>query len=434
MSLRSNALLLVLATGVLGILGQWGDARLAGVWRLPAALLLLGLAYEGWRAARSEPQLTVAAPGQWLLGRATAVQLQLRLRQGLRRDALIELALTAPLEFTMERAVRTLVVPHGRVGTLELSASPRRLGEYAWPAMPARLAGVLGLAWWPVRLRDGRRIRVVPDALGEAERAPGAAARGSQSMLRLGSGVEVLQLREYRPADAPRDIDWKASARLQRLTSRDYAEEQHLEIVLAIDIGRASALAAGPGDRLSLYANVAARFAQRALLLEDSVGLLLFAERPLLAIAPARGSSTLLRLRAGLAGMQVQAADGNALLAAVGIRSLLRQRGLVVLLTDLDDPGSIPELSAAARLLLPKHLPFMAGVRSSEAVALARSPVDDESGAWRALAAQEYVGAVERNVRALRALGAAAVLSEPATLERAVMHSYLQFRQRRRVA
>ncbi|HWG76415.1 MAG TPA: DUF58 domain-containing protein [Steroidobacteraceae bacterium] len=432
MSLKRNALLLVLATGVLGILGQWADPRLAGLWRLPAALLLLGLAYEGWRSARAAPQLTVAAPAQWFLGRPTRVQLQLR--QGLARDVLLELALTAPLQFTMQRAVRTLVVPAGGIGTLELSASARRLGEYAWPLVPARLSGVLGLAWWSVRLQDARRIRVVPDSLGENARAPGAAARGPQTMLRLGSGAEVLQLRDYRPADAPRDIDWKASARLRRLTSRDYAEEQHLEIVLAIDLGRASGLAAGPIDRLSLYANIAARFAQRALLLEDSVGLLLFAERPLLALAPARGTATLLRLRAALASMQVQPVDGNALLAAASIRSLLRQRGLIVLLTDLDDSGAIPELTAAARLLLPKHLPFIAGVRSTQAAAVAASPVTDEAGAYRALAAQEYINGVERNVRALRALGAAAVLSAPQTLEQAVMDSYLQFRQRRRVA
>ena len=65
---------------------------------------------------------------------------------------------------------------------------------------------------------------------------------------------------------------------------------------------------------------------------------------------------------------------------------------------------------------------------------MAASPVTDEAGAYRALAAQEYINGVERNVRALRALGAAAVLSAPQTLEQAVMDSYLQFRQRRRVA
>lgn len=432
MSLRARALLLVLAAALLAIVGQWGAPQFVTLWRLPAALLLLGLAYEGWQSARAAPRLAVLAPAQWVLGRPTALALQLR--TSLRRATLFELALTAPLEFTLQRAVHTLRVPAQGSAELALTASARRLGRYTWPVIPGRIAGVLGLAWWSVPLTADCHIQVVPDALREAEHAPGAAARGSQTMLRLGAGAEVLQLRDYRPSDAPRDIDWKASARLQRLTSRDYAEDQHLEIVLAIDVGRASGLAAGTTDRLALYANVAARFAQRALSLEDSVGLLLFAERPLLALAPARGTSTLLRLRAALTSMQVHPVDGNVLLAAASVRTLLRQRGLVVVLTDLDDAGAIPELSAGTRLLLPKHLPFIAGVRSTEAAALARAPVSDAAGAYRALAAQEYINGIERNVRALRALGAAAVLSPPQTLEQAVMQSYVQFRQRRRVA
>ncbi len=432
MSLRRNALLLVLATGLLAIVGQWGGESLARAWRLPAGLLLLGLAYEGWLASRARPRLIVRTAAQWFLGRPTPVRLQLQLAQ--RRDALIELALTAPLEFTMPRSVHTLPVPAGAVGQIELTASARRLGRFTWPPVPGRLAGVLGLAWWSVRLADDREVQVVPDALRDAERAPGSGALGSQALLRLGAGAEVLQLRDYRAGDAPRDIDWKASARLQRLTSRDYAEERHLEIVLAIDIGRASGLAAGATDRLALYANIAARLAQRALSLEDSVGLLLYAERPLVALAPARSPAALLRLRAALAAMRVQESEGNALLAAAAVRALLRQRSLVIVLTDLDDAGAIASLSTAARLLLPKHLPFIAGVRSTEAVALAQAPASDALGAYRALAAQEYVAGVDRNVRALQALGAAAVLAPAQTLEAAVLQSYQQFRQRRRVA
>jgi uncharacterized protein (DUF58 family) len=395
-------------------------------------MLLLGLAYEAWQVARARPTLSLLTPQRWLLGRPTPVRLQLRVAHA--RSSQLELALTAPLEFTLERAVHTLTVPAMSAGELELSVTARRLGSFVWPVLPARLGGALALAWWSRSLQPACRVQVVPDVLAEAQRVHGLGLQGAQAMRRLGSGAEVLQLREYRAGDAPRDIDWKASARLRRLTSRDYAEQQHLEIVLGIDVGRASALAAGASDRLTLYANIAARFAQRALSLDDAVGLLLYAERPLLALAPARGTAALMRLRAALGALQVHDAEGNALLAAASIRALLRQRGLVILLTDLDDSGAVQELSAAARLLLPKHLPFIAGVRSTEAAALAHAAVDDEAGAWRALAAQEYLAGVERNVRALQALGAAAVLAPAAVLEQAILQNYMQFRQRRRVA
>ena len=54
MSLRHNALLLVLLTAVIAVVGDWSaDPALAGLWRLPAALLLLGLTYESWMVSRS---------------------------------------------------------------------------------------------------------------------------------------------------------------------------------------------------------------------------------------------------------------------------------------------------------------------------------------------------------------------------------------------
>ncbi len=46
MSLQGRALLLVLLTALIAVLCDWsGDAGLQGLWRFPASLLLLGLAY-----------------------------------------------------------------------------------------------------------------------------------------------------------------------------------------------------------------------------------------------------------------------------------------------------------------------------------------------------------------------------------------------------
>ncbi|MGH8142086.1 MAG: hypothetical protein ACREU2_06160, partial [Steroidobacteraceae bacterium] len=150
-------------------------------------------------------------------------------------------------------------------------------------------------------------------------------------------------------------------------------------------------------------------------------------------VPPGRGTAAVARLRDCLAGARVQASDANPGLAALRIRGLTRQRSLVIVLTGMDDPGTAGELSAAARLLLPKHLPFIAGVASVQAERLATAAVRDTLGAYQALAAQEHCAAVERNVHALRALGAAAVLARPELLEQSVLQAYLGFRQRRSV-
>jgi uncharacterized protein (DUF58 family) len=106
---------------------------------------------------------------------------------------------------------------------------------------------------------------------------------------------------------------------------------------------------------------------------------------------------------------------------------------LILLLTDLEDASAGEQLVRAVRLLTPKHFPFIAGFDSTRIEAIALCAARDPLGAYRALAATEYVNTVAANVRALRALGAAALTARPAQLDRAVIEGYRHFRERRRI-
>ena len=432
MSLRQNALALAVLTALMAIVGDWsGDRDLARLWYLSLALLLLGLAYEGWVVMRSalSAAMTAAKP-RAILGRPAA--LELRFKHRLARALTLEIAADPPATVEVDGAVRTLVVPPAGA-SLSLTATPRRLGQHNWPPLRARIAGPLGLAWWTRPLLAQFTLSVAPDLLrDEADRA-GATGGGTRARSLLGAGGEVLQLREYRPGDPQHVIDWKATARSNRLVSRDFSEDQHLEIVLALDAGRASALRAGDLDRFGHYANIAARFAEHAVAHDDQVGLVIFADRPLASIAPGRGIGTVGRIRALLTAAQPAAAESNPLNAVLRIRQLVRHRSLVVMLTDLDDATVAGQLASAARLLLPKHLPLVAGLASPEAQALAHDQAKGWLAPYEALAAQEYCGRLARNAAALRALGAPTLLALPDQMERAVFDAYAEFRVRRRV-
>lgn len=432
MSLRQNALLLALLAALIAVAGEWGgDAALERWWRAPLGLLLLGLAYEAVMSRRARPLLQLRAAQRWLLSRPTPLQLELL--NPLRRQLSAEIALSGPQEIALTRQVLPLALAGSGSAVIDASASARRLGQYDWPPLRARLGGVLGLAWWNTTLEPAFRLQVIPDALRERERALGAAAGGAHATARTGAGAEILQLRDYRVGDAPRVIDWKASARSRRLIARDYSEDQHLEIMIALDVSRASGLAAAGSDRLALYVNIAARFAQRAALLDDRVGLLLYADAPLAALPPGRGEAAVRRLRGLLGEARVRLTESNPVLAAARIRTLTRQRSIVLLLTDLDDAAMAGPLLGAVRLLAPKHLPFIASVSSVTAPALARRRAEDELDVYESIAAQRYCGGLSRNVDALRVAGAACVLAPAATLDAAVLNAYLEFRRRRRV-
>jgi uncharacterized protein (DUF58 family) len=184
---------------------------------------------------------------------------------------------------------------------------------------------------------------------------------------------------------------------------------------------------------LGHYINLAARFAEHAVAQDDRVGLVLFADQPLTVLAPGRGIGTVLRMRQMLGAASSKLAESNPLNAALRIRSLVRHRSLVVMLTDVDDATVAGQLASAARLLLPKHLPLIAGLSSPEAEALRVAPAHSWLDPYESLAAQEYCSRLERNVRALRALGAPALVTRPEHMERAVFETYAEFRNRRRI-
>jgi uncharacterized protein (DUF58 family) len=432
LSLRPAGVCLGALTALIAIVGAWGaDGSIAILWRLPAGLLLAGLAYESLLMARAGLGLAVEAPERWFLGRpGTATFL---FRHALGRRVLIEWVPSAPSGFAFDGAVRSVSVPASAAASARFTGTPCRLGPQRWPPIRIRVAGSLGLAWWPRQLPTATSIRVLPELLLSQFTGAGGDASGARSGPSVGAGAEVLQLRDYRPGDPPRVIDWKATARVRRLTSRDFSEDQHLEILILIDAGRASGLRSGELDRFGHYVNVAARLAQHAVAQDDLVGVIVFADRPLLECAPGRGAAAVERIRKVLGAARVEESESDPLQAAIRVRTLVRRRSLVILLTDLDDAIVAGQLAAAARLLLPKHLPFIAGLSSTHAESMATAAAGRWLDPYRSLAAQEYCASLERKVGTLRALGAPALIARPDRLESAVFQAYSQFRRQRRV-
>ncbi|NMS24539.1 DUF58 domain-containing protein, partial [Vibrio parahaemolyticus] len=58
---------------------------------------------------------------------------------------------------------------------------------------------------------------------------------GRLSSMRKGSGQDLLSLRDYRPNDDQRQIDWKATARSRTLIVKEFAAEDELKATILLD-------------------------------------------------------------------------------------------------------------------------------------------------------------------------------------------------------
>jgi uncharacterized protein (DUF58 family) len=432
MSLTGRALTLICLAFALGIVGTWTeDATVAQFWKFAATLILLGLAVEGFLVIRTRISLDVAVPERGYLGRTHRIAFVFQ--NPSRRAVAIEYAPAMPHGISVPGATRRIVAVPDAVSTDPYDIVPTRLGDKSWPVIDARLRGPLGLAWWPRKLPVATQFTVGPDLLGHVPNREALAESGIANARARGSGGELLQLRDYQPGDPLHRIDWKATARRGALVTREYLEDQHLDIVIGLDCGRASRLEAGQLDRLGAFANVAARFAEHAILQDDSIGLVVFAERPQHVIAPSRGQNALMRMRRVLEKLAPRQAETSLLEAALRISQVARHRSLVVLFTDLDEAALAGELVRAVRLLQQRHMTIVAGVVSEEVMALERRKSADWLDPYVSLAASEGQSRRRANLAALRARGAHVIAARPLELENAVMQVYARLRRERRI-
>lgn len=432
MSLSTRAFALIALTILLAIIGLWTeDALLRGLWRLPAALILLGLAAEGLLLRRRRYSLAVDVAPRGYLGRPMSGHMVLDNRD---RTALsVEYAPAAPRGMAVHRATQTLRAAGEAVAHEPLSLLPRRLGAGPWPPIRTRVLGTYGLAWWSRQAVQDTSVTVAPDLLGSAAQRAANAGAGALAGRARGAGAELHQLREYRPGDPLHRIDWKASARRAGLVTREFTEDQHLDVIIALDAGRSSRLAAGGLDRLGTFANVAARFAEHAVARDDRVGLVIYAERVQSVVPPGRGRAAVMRVRASLEQVANTAGESSPLAAALRIRALARHRSLIVMLTDLDDVTTGGELARAVRLLQMRHLVIVAGVAVPEIEELASAPAEGWADPYRALAAREWQARSRAQLKSLRSAGTPVIAARPVELESAILGYYERLRRDRRI-
>jgi uncharacterized protein (DUF58 family) len=151
---------------------------------------------------------------------------------------------------------------------------------------------------------------------------------------RAGRGIEFFELRGYAAGDAPRDIDWRASARSQRTVVRAYRDEGIPTAWLCVD--RSASMSTSGGAKWRLTAQVAGALAYLLVCAGNRVGLLVFSDVTRVVAPPGHGRSAYARLLARLAGVTVSGGGEGSRLD--GCARFATRGALIMVLSDFLDP------------------------------------------------------------------------------------------------
>ena len=430
--LSSRALLFAGLVALVGVVATWLQTpALEMFWRMAlVAGIAAGIA-DGVLATRIRVKGLVVDRALLPLGREVPLRVDLQVSPA--RPVVLDIRTALSPHLGMPDTVRR--VEHSGAGLLSLQLRVRgvTLGEQNALSFPARALGPLGLAWVRRPIPLDTPFRVVPDPATEAGHQRFASEGGAHEGADVGYGIEVRQLRPYRPGDPRRAIDWKASARSGSLITRDVVAEHRQEIMLFIDAGRGSRTEIDSLARLGHYVNLASKLIQLAARTDDHIGLLAFAAEPFVVRSPLRAATAAPGLQQDLARLAPRSLESNPLLAMLRLQSVVRHRTLIVIMTDLDDPAVATQLSSALRLIARRHLPLVVDFDSAGVAALETAVPAHWADPYVALAAQEFRQGQRANALRLARLGCQVLLTRPEAGERELARAYQTIRAQRRL-
>lgn len=154
-----------------------------------------------------------------------------------------------------------------------------------------------------------------------------------------GIGTEFVSLRKYNIGDEYRRIDWKATARMQRLMIREFETEKNMKILILLDASYS--MAAGPieANKLEFAIRAAAILAKYALERKDEVGLCVFSNEIHDFIEPKSSERHFYKILDALARVTLQ--GGTNFLKAIDTTvKKLRKKAYLLIISDLEDVGS----------------------------------------------------------------------------------------------
>lgn len=312
------------------------------------------------------------------LNEPTLVEFAVRNRG--RRRLLIELAEDLPTHLGAEPAEVRLALEAGESGRASYRLRAAKRGRYELSAVDVRARPPRGLLCRQFRSRLPAEVQVFPNLVNlrryELLLRRGMTAEQGISRLRiLGQGSEFESLRHYTAGDEMSCVDWKATAKRARLIVRNREPERQQNVLVAIDVGRATLGEFQGMSRLDYFINAALMLAGVALRQGDWFSLVAFSDRIESYLPPVRHIRSIDQVARALYLLEPRfiEADYGAACRFLSLKN--RKRSLICLMTDVVDREASSVIIAYMARFARHHLPLAITLADPELRRVAHEPL-----------------------------------------------------------
>jgi uncharacterized protein (DUF58 family) len=173
---------------------------------------------------------------------------------------------------------------------------------------------------------------------------------GDSRSAQKGSGFEFNQIREYQMGDDVRFIDWRASARSNKLLVKEYIEERNRTIMILLDVSGSTEFTSSVSTNADIMKQVAAILAFVAGYSKDRVGLILYSDVVECLVPPAMGHTHVHTVLEHIFSHKASSVLTNGTVALNKLKQMRSRDTAVFLISDCIDEQLSKSLNLASRM------------------------------------------------------------------------------------
>ena len=358
----------------------------------------------------------------------------IRLRNGYRGRVTARVIDEVPAEFQRRDVMFRVELAPGERQEVRYTLRPVHRGAYRFGRVRVFVSGRYGFVERRYSFGEEREVAVYPSfmmmrrsellALGNAH-----AEQDAVRTRRLGGDASFEQIKPYVVGDDPRTVNWKATAKMNRLMVNTYREERAQQVYCALDMGRTMQAPFEGMTMLDHAINAILSLANVVLRKEDRVGLMTFSRDSREWLRADNRLGQLRRMSERLYRLETDFRETDfEKLYMLAVRQV-PTRGLFVLFTNFDTVSGLQRHLPALQGLARRHLLLVVLFENAELTRAMEQPVRTVEEAYFETVATGFALEKRRMVQELNRLGIRAILSRPETLTVNAINAYLALKR-----
>jgi uncharacterized protein (DUF58 family) len=340
-----------------------------------------------------------------------------------------------PIQFQIRDFERKLKLESGKDAHIRYSLRPVERGEYHFGAIRVFVSSFLKLIERRFSFEQNVTLPVYPSFIQMRKYELLAIhnklmSGGIKKIRRIGQTTEFDQIKEYVAGDDIRTINWKATARKDKLMVNKYQDEKSQPVYCLVDMGRNMKM---PFEQMALldYAiNASLVISNIAHIKSDKPGLITFTHEIKTHIKAERRNSQMRRILEALYNQETNYTESDFSALYTHVKHRVNQRSLLLLFTNFESLSSLRRQLKYLRQLAKNHLLVVIFFENTELRKLLDKNADNTFEIYYKTIAEKFELEKRLITKELAACGIQTVYTSPQNLSVNTINKYLELKAR----